>query len=207
LPVDFSNIAIPFLQKQQIWDIAEKVRKKYWGDELPVDIEIIAERGYNIYLTPVPGLKSVANTEAFLSSNLDEIMFDLKSPDVRLRFSIAHELGHKELHSNQIMALRRNSYDEWREMLDNIPAEIWGRAEWQAREFAGRLLVPRLRLIKIIKENKQLIDQAKNKVPDLEISALNEYLSRHLSSQFDVSDDVIIARLLAEALDPFSIVS
>ncbi len=207
MPIDFSQIKIPYLQKQQIWDKADFIRLKHWGKKIPVNVDIIAERDFNIHLTPVNGLKYCANTEAFLLSTLDEIAYDINSPDVRLRFSIAHELGHRELHSNQIIALRRNSYEEWKEMLDNIPPEIWGRAEFQAREFAGRLLVPRTHLINIIKDNKSLIDKAKNAVPDLETSALNEYLSRHLSSPFNVSADVINARLSSEDIDPFKLVS
>jgi len=142
LPVDFSRIQIPFLDNDEIRRKADEFRKEYWGDRIPVDIELIVERNLRLTIIPVANLFSEAHTEAYLSGDLREIAYDPARPEPRIRFSIAHEVGHYVLHGEIIKQLRTSSYDEWKRIQLDLPDGLWGRAEYQAREFAGRLLVP-----------------------------------------------------------------
>jgi Zn-dependent peptidase ImmA (M78 family) len=151
LPIDFSDIQIPFLKNEEIWKRADEFRQKYWGDRIPVDIELIAERNLDLLMIPVPNLRSQADTEAYLSGDLKEIVYDPDTPEVRIRFSVAHEIGHFVLHSDVIKILRTSSPEEWKETQRTLPEAIWGRAEYPAREFAGRVLVPREQLVKSLK--------------------------------------------------------
>lgn len=87
-------------------------------------------------------------------------------------------------------------------MQKDLPEAMWGRAEFQAREFAGRLLVPPSLLIQELKVLKPLIEKAKKIVPDLEDSVIKELLSPKLAKRFYVSDDVIVRRIDAEGISP-----
>ncbi|MFN0156613.1 MAG: ImmA/IrrE family metallo-endopeptidase [Bacteroidota bacterium] len=205
--LDFQKMNVPRLEESEIRDIADQVRHKYWGDGIPVDVELIAEKGFDLTFTPVPGLKQLANTEAFLLSTLDEIVCEINSPEVRLRFSIAHELGHKVLHPAQVALLRPTSYENWKQILDTIPMWIWKRMEYQANEFAGRLLVPRGKLIDSLKHTtcQKLLDKVRETLPDADSQALYPYIAKHICKDFNVSDNAMKIRLQVEGIDLFSL--
>ena len=84
----------------------------------------------------------------------------------------------------------------------NLPEALWGRAEYQAREFAGRLLVPPELLIQELRLLKPLIEKGKQIIPDLEDSAIRELVGPKLAKRFYVSDEVIVRRMIAEDISP-----
>lgn len=200
--MELSDLTIPYLSDEVIHQKADNFLIKNWGDKIPVDIELIVERELKLDLIPLPGLKRIAGTEAFLSGDLSEIIFDNERPEVRIRFSIAHEVGHFVLHKEQINILRAKSYENWKEIIKNIPGPIWGRAEYQASEFAGRLLVPKQALIKSIKKRKSLIKQAKAILND-DSDSLIEYLAPSISKEFCVADKTMSIRFHKEDINPF----
>ncbi len=68
---------------------------------LPVPIEEIVEFDYEIEVIPIDGILDDLEIDAFLTSNLKTIYVDefvMKHRHRRLRFSLAHELAHFELH-------------------------------------------------------------------------------------------------------------
>lgn len=205
MPIDFSNIKIPFIEYEQLWKIADDVRSKFWNNTIPVDVDLIAEKGLNMQLTPCNSLKLFVHTEAFLVGTLDEILVDLTSPEVRIRFSLAEEIGHKILHPNQIKLLRVKSFDDWKNILIELPTSIWSRADHQAKEFAGRLLVPKPDLIQTIKDYTPQIKKAKQEMPDLNKDDLNPFLAGSIAKRFKVSDNVISIRLKSEKINPIEI--
>lgn len=198
MDIDFSKLSIPFREHVDLWEKADKFRKQYWIEDIPVDIELIAERDLDMLMIPVEGLMYKAHTDAFISGDLKEIIYDPGLPDVRIRFSVAHEIGHYILHRDIIQKLRPGSYDEWKEIQLKIPEALWGRAEYQAREFAGRVLVPPEQLKATIKDLETLINQAKESIPDLEEEAAREFVSGKISRKFFVSAEVIKKRLEVE---------
>jgi len=200
--LELSDLTIPYLSDEVIHQKADNFLIKNWGDKIPVDIELIVERELKLDLIPLPGLKRIAGTEAFLSGDLSEIIFDNERPEVRIRFSIAHEVGHFVLHKEQINILRAKSYENWKEIIKNIPGPIWGRAEYQASEFAGRLLVPKQALIESIKKRKSLIKQAKAILND-DSDSLIEYLAPSISKEFCVADKTMSIRFHKEDINPF----
>jgi len=202
LPIDFSDIQIPFLRNEEIRKRADEFREKHWGNKIPVDIEFIAERNLDLLMITVPNLRSQADTEAYLSGDLKEIVYDPDIPEVRIRFSVAHEIGHFVLHAEVIKKLRISSAEEWKEMQRTFPEAIWGRAEYQAREFAGRVLVPREQLVRSLKDLQNEIQKARNLVPDLEITVLKELVSPKIAKKFYVSDEVIVRRMDTEEILP-----
>lgn len=83
-----------------------------------------------------------------------------------------------------------------------MPDTLWGRAEYQAREFAGRLLVPPQLLVAELKKLQPLIEQARTVVPDIELPVIKDHVSTKLSKIFLVSHEVIIRRMDAEGISP-----
>jgi Zn-dependent peptidase ImmA (M78 family) len=167
-----------------------------------VDIELIAERNLKLLIIPIPNLRYLAHTEAYLAGNLMEIAYDPIMNDVRTRFSIAHEIGHLILHADVLRKLRPDSIEERKEMQITLPEALLGRAEYQAREFAGRLLVPANKLMETLTNLKPLIEQAKRIAPDLELPVIKELVSPKLARKFFVSDEVILRRMDAEGISP-----
>jgi Zn-dependent peptidase ImmA (M78 family) len=94
LPKDFTDIQIPYLSDDVIRQAADDFRKRTWGDKIPVDVEFIADNHLNILIIPINGLQSLAHTEAYLTGDLKEINYEPHCPEVRIRFTIAHEIGH-----------------------------------------------------------------------------------------------------------------
>lgn len=202
MAIDPLRVQIPFLKDEEIRLRADGFREQHWGDRIPVDIELVAERNLHLMMIPIPGLRSQIQTDAFLSNDLKEIIYDPKCPDVRVRFSVAHEIAHLVLHAGVIAAFRPRSLDEWKEMQHQLPETMWGRAEYQAREFAGRLLVPVRQLVETLREFQPLIIKAQQIVPDLELPVIKDLLSPKLAKRFFVSDEVIIRRMDAEGISP-----
>lgn len=60
----------------------------------------------------------------------------------RYRFSLAHEIGHMILHKDLYDHYKFNSIGEWIKVINEIPQDLKERAEFQAKEFAGLVLVP-----------------------------------------------------------------
>ena len=198
------SVAVPFLRLPDIWKEAEAVRAKCWDSTIPVNIDVISERCFDLLFVPIPSLSSMVNLDAYVTGNLREIHYDPASIDVRVRFSVAHELGHVVMHPGQITTLRSGSYAEWKETIDNLPDLEWGRAEFQAREFAGRLLVPKEALITEIGKEKAKLDGAK-KIPDIEHDALALAVARTICGRFNVSGKVIQMRIKSEGIDLFNV--
>lgn len=103
--MDPRNFKAPFITPEQAWVKADRIRSKYWpSDKLPVEVEeILWEVG--LRLDPIASLKSDGDVDALLTGDLTRIIVDLEEymDDRmlnRMRFSIAHELGHFVLHGD-----------------------------------------------------------------------------------------------------------
>jgi Zn-dependent peptidase ImmA (M78 family) len=199
LDIDFKKL-ISYKKLSNIQNSADEFRLKYWGDGIPVDIELIIERDLNILVIPIESLKHSCQTDAMILRNMEEIVYDPNVPVNRLRYSIAHEVGHLILHKKAIEHLRPESYDNWFEVIQSIPETVWGTAEFQAYEFAGRLLVPVDKLNEEINNLSELIDTAKKEIPNIEQEVLIEYISPKISKVFTVSPDVISRRIKIEEI-------
>ena len=146
--------------------------------------------------------------EAYLRSDLTGIVVDHdhymdEKFANRMRFSFAHELGHFFLHRELYERVAFESADEWKEILLGLPEADYTYFEYQANEFAGRLLVPREVLIHeienagdVLKRNKML-DHIKSD-PYAVLSAI----STRIGKTFGVSFEVIEKRAEREKLWP-----
>ncbi len=194
---DVSNFRCPFLAKQDIWTEADKFRESSWpGKTLPLDMERIIEMELGLTIEPITDLQRELDVDAFLKRDFSGIVVDLECfMDERFRnrfrFSLAHEIGHLALHRDLFDEYPINSIEEWKYFITGIPEEQYKYIEYQANEFAGRLLIPRNVLVEEIGrclgliEDPQLIDYLRK-----DPAAVLSRISPRISRIFGVSDEV-----------------
>ncbi|MDP3041719.1 MAG: ImmA/IrrE family metallo-endopeptidase [Candidatus Omnitrophota bacterium] len=171
---------------------------------IPIPIEEIIELQMKMDIISIPGLKDSfakmgLEIDAFISSDLKSISVDRYIYENRLnryRFSLAHEIGHKILHEYLYAQFKFNVRDQWIKVLNQIPISERQIVEWQADEFAGLILVPRLVLKneygKAIKEAETIVKKSFEDNPSLVENVVIEYF---LTGKFNVSKYVIRRRL------------
>lgn len=203
---DPKKIVAPFLRQETIREKAEEFRKKFVkSDKLPIDILQVAEFSVGLNLIPEAGLKNNSDIDAVLLSDnsgilidQDEFLDDRKQN--RIRFSIAHELGHYFLHREVYDGVNFESIDDWIKFFYDIPEDQYGWLEMHANEFAGRLLVPQEELAD---QYQQMIIPVM-KQHRIDISTLSEdllkYIAEPIKGVFGVSGDVIAKRLIKEGI-------
>ena len=120
-----------------------------------------------------------------------------------MRFSFGHELGHLFLHKDLYIKLGIDSPESWKDFILYVPENEYISFEWQANEFAGRLLVPYAELKKevekigeILKENDLLT------FLEMDSDAVLSRISPMLCKPFGVSTEVIERRVKREGLWP-----
>jgi Zn-dependent peptidase ImmA (M78 family) len=200
----FDNLA--FIPDQEIREKADIYRETICPkQEIPLDIFTIIEFDLDIDIQPIPNLKTSADTETVLLSDFSTILVDRDDFmddrfQNRMTFSIAHELGHIELHQRLIDDFFPDSVDEYIETLLKVSEIQYRRFEYQAYEFAGRLLVPRDKLVNELKKERDNIQRFLAEFP-----GPSDYLAAHVATningKFGVSSDVIEKRIDKEGID------
>jgi len=154
---------------------------------------------------------STVDIDAYLKRDLSGIVvdYDCYMNDKftnRMRFSFAHELGHFFLHKDIYMKFEIDSPEDWTNFVLNMPENEYKSFEWQANEFAGRLLVPYPDLENQIEKVGGILKE-NNLIPFLGIDpdAVLSRISPMLCKPFGVSTEVIERRVKREGLWPPSI--
>ena len=194
------------LTMSEIRDIAETFRSEYiFNDSIPVDIERIIESTMGIYIIPVKSLQHDCDMEGFISRDFKSIYLDedLYMDDryyKRVRFTIAHEIGHLVLHRSNIDMVRFLSDNDWKGFRLNLLDEPLRWFETQASEFAGRLLVPLDQLINAFKEARiEIMKKNTNwDAPKIDDEELLSIIASRISPKFGISAEVIEKRLRKE---------
>jgi len=193
--------------KPEIWKAAEEFRYRYVSppDMIPVPINEIVEFDLKIDLEPQPGLRERCDIDGFLTSDLKSICVDNdcyfnERYDNRLRFTLAHEIGYLVLHREIIEQCSYETPEEWIRFRENLPEEDLSWFEFQAYEFAGRLLVPKKKLTEAISLLRDKINQFKSLTGKNGGDLLREYVSNAICKEFKVSPDVILRRINSERI-------
>jgi len=197
--MDYKNIKVPYLDNKKIKEEAKNFRKKFWDNSIPIDIETIIDVKLKIYIIPILGFLRLASVDALISSDYKSIYVDKEvyldeRRHNRLRFSLAHEIGHFVLHKKVYNSFNIKNLEDYYRLNRNIPTKEYGYLETQANKFAGYLLVPR----EILRIEKQKELKRKNNpswFKRLDRKTLNSYLAIPLSKTFNVSEDVIVIAL------------
>jgi Zn-dependent peptidase ImmA (M78 family) len=188
--MDYSKIKIPYIKNLEIEKQAKNFRQKYYQGELPINIEKIIDISLKIDIIPLPNLEKMCNTDALITSDwqslyIDKDLFEDERRQNRLRFSLAHEIGHLILHKDLYNIFEINSFEDFYNFIDLMPGEQYGYLETQANKFASYLLVPR----EIIKER---LGRETKKVADIQKfdkTLLKSYLAIPLAREFGISQE------------------
>src|SRR5204862_5538896 len=194
--------------KERIWLEADRLRAAHpAGRELPVKVLDLAEFDLHLDLVPMNGVREQLDIDALLMGDLKSILVDKRafmSPrlEYRLRFSVAHEIGHLVLHRAIYAGLQHTTASEWFDYISAIPDVEYGWVEWQAYEFAGRLLVPPEPLRQAFQaaiKTAQTAGYADWLAAD---EAALDYIATRIAPKIGVSAEVIAKRLRVEKLWP-----
>lgn len=206
---EVSHFKCKYIDKKDIWQFAEEFRSKYWQENiLPVDIESIVEKRLKLNIEPKHDLLGELDIDAYLRIDLTGIVVDhdcfMDERFInRLRFSYAHEVGHLILHRDIYTQLPISNPTEWKHFILNVPDREYGFFEYQANEFAGRVLVPRDRLIKEL--NRCLVIVKEIGMVDYltaDPTAVLSSIGPTLCKPFGVSYQVVERRVEREELWP-----
>jgi hypothetical protein len=194
---------IPYIPIEKIHRAADSFRDQYAKESCPVEIQDIVEFDLGMKLIPHPGLWEHHGIDAFLTSDFSGICIDenqllQECYQGRLRFSLAHEIGHKILHRNLWLPLKIERPVDYLRFYDTLDEREYGSIEFQAYEFAGRMLVDPVRL-------KQELEKQLKKIPsEFDIkrnaTAIGAYVASPIARVFGVSSVVIEKRLQKEKL-------
>ena len=115
--MDYSDFKTPYISDKKIRELADKTRVKFWGGEIPVDIEKVLIK-LKISIIPVDGLLRHISFDFFVSSDWKNVYVDNDAylDDFkyrRVRFSMAHELGHLVLHRDVYESLKIKSLEDY----------------------------------------------------------------------------------------------
>jgi len=194
----------PFISKEELWNRAEDVRTTYLQDNnLPIDSELICERaGLIIDPKDLPVLfdSCIIISRNMLYIQLKRYMDDRFENHLRLTF--AHELGHFILHRPLLEELDMQTIDDYIGFFDTEKDETYSRFEYQADEFAGRLLVPTGQLQKRLEELINTLQPDQRSLVASNMECFKDITSEKICREFGVSKAVIAIRLEREGLWP-----
>jgi Zn-dependent peptidase ImmA (M78 family) len=193
---------IPILSNAAVIERAKSLLTQHgYEKELPVDVELLAERELGLDITPIPGFRQ-RGIDGLLAQDLATIYVDenvQRNVVTRYRFTLAHEIGHLVLHGDVIRQHFLGAENEFLMLWETLSEEEYDHAERQANVFAAALLMPSNLL------QSQFENAAANLARvGLTFDSLESHsklkLVRALSSEFAVSPDSLRIRLVREGL-------
>lgn len=185
----YKNLTVPFVGNSYIKNKADEFRLKFWGKDIPVEIEEIVEIKLKIKIIPIPNLMTQCGVDAQITSDFSAIYVDQKNYENntnRFRFSLAHELGHYVLHEKFYKDLKILNFSDVAAFMNEIDEEEYSHLEVQANKFGNYLLVPRDELAKIRQDVIKEVSK-KHDIENIDEKTLDSYLAGQISSQFLVS--------------------
>lgn len=202
------NFKAPYIAPQEIWRQADEFRNRVCPSKtIPVDVLSVVEFDLGLEVRPVSRLKEDNDIDALLLGDWQTILVDQNQYmddryTNRLRYSIAHELGHYVLHPEVFRQFPQGSVEEWIAFMRDLPEKEYSFLEYHAYEFAGRFLVPTDALREALEDAIKVAQQGGMLRSQLQDDAHLQYLAKPISRVFEVSSSVIERRLLKEKLWP-----
>jgi len=195
----YYNVKVPFLSNEKIKEEANLFRKKFWDDRIPIDIEYIIDVKLKIFIVPIPDFLKNCNIDALISSDWKCIYVDKdeyldERRHNRLRFSLAHEIGHFILHNKIYDSFNIKDSKDYYRLYKNLPVIQYGYLETQANKFASYLLVPR-EILATERERKLKKKDNPEWFKGVDKKTMNSYLAIPISKTFNVSEEVITIAL------------
>ncbi len=188
--MNYKDIIVPYLDNLE--ERVEVFRKDFWNNTIPVEIEEIIELKLKISLAPILGFWKLTKMDALITSNWRCIYVDYEKYmrcDNRLRFSLAHEIGHYVMHRQIYNNFGIKTLEDYRKLYKDIPTRQYGYLEVQANRFASHLLIPRKVLA--IEMEKELKNKNDPRIEKIDRQKLNSYLAIPLAKKFKVSEEAL----------------
>lgn len=199
--MDPTRVTAPKLKQSQIQKEVDEVREKYPAAKvLPVHVEDLIDLDLDLDLQSAANLLALSGTDALILPDWKTVLVDLaefEDPKMtnRLRFSLAHELGHYFLHREVYSDLSFASVEDWIAFVVGIPEEVYGWLEYHADEFAGRLLVPETELRESFRDAVKLLDGTKYAGRSDFPEPVADAVAKKICSRFGVSYRPVRSRL------------
>lgn len=203
-----ANFRAPYFSKDEIWRKADEFRARVWPTaKIPIDVMDIVEFTLGMEFRTISALRSDDDVDALLLGDwktiiVDQGLFLDDRYSNRLRFSIAHELGHYVLHKDLFSEIQWATTEEWVCFMRDIPEREYSFIEYHASEFAGRFMVPPDALRSELEKALLLVEE--NGLPRTRLTEDSHlvYIATGIAKSFDLSSDVIERRLKYEQLWP-----
>ena len=192
----------PYYSKDELRARAEHcLGGRHLNREIPVPVERIIEQ-MGIDIVPTPGIQLVCDVDAYTTWDLKWICVEefvyLHRP-ARYRFSLAHELGHIELHAAVFKSYSFHTANEWKEFVSSIDEREYRFLEFHANEFAGHFLVPRTDLLAEVAACKRRVSELLgNSEPGPEV--VRDFIAECVGQRFEVSPQVAMRRMEREGI-------
>jgi hypothetical protein len=202
---------IPFLSDAEIHAKVEAFKSSLDSDllKLPFDAAYVAEVCLRLEPIPLKGLWDDLHIDAALTPDLSGFYVDEESygkvyeenpadrwRENRLRFSIAHEIGHYVLHRHVVEEDRFRDVEEY--MAWRRTHRDFCSPEYQADEFAGKLLVPRENLVEEYDHVCAALNAANPAWRGME--GARNHVAKKIAPRFGVSPQVVEKRLDREGI-------
>ncbi len=197
-----NKIRAPYLSVETIRKKVEKFRNEHNScKNIPIDMEELLELELQLDIITLPLLYSECDIEAMLLSDGKSIIIDkdiyMHACSNKMRFTLAHEVGHLILHKSLWEKYRLSNVEEFIKFHKHIDEVQYRYLERHASEFAGRLLVPFEELVEKTREALETIPSEIDISPKDALPSLAPTICRY----FHVSDKVIEIRLSRENID------
>jgi hypothetical protein len=202
---------VPFLEYEAIWKIADDFRD---GPQLhgynipPIDVLYIIDVVLGFDVIPTPSLFADIRMDAAILPGQKEIYVDRDSMEEwegkdnwiekRLRFSVAHELGHYFMHQDLLAEFNPADLNQFKKWILKYGSN--SRIELQADEFAGRFLVPPDNLFKEYDQIQRRMEEADSRWHEIE--GMRARMANRIAPKFGVTRKVIETRFDHEAIWP-----
>lgn len=195
-----------------VWTAVEDFRRTYLAgqeERLPVDVFTVVELRLRLDVIPFDDLSAKYGIDAALVPDFTGIYVDAESyvlwergpiwKQNRLRFSVAHELGHFVLHRDAAAKVSFKSFEEFARHFNANDGPKY-QLEQEANEFAGRLLVP---IERLREQFDRFANQIRAIMPNwIRSEDLRVKFAETVAPKFGVHAQAILTRLDREGLWP-----
>ncbi|MEO7100713.1 MAG: ImmA/IrrE family metallo-endopeptidase [Luteolibacter sp.] len=197
---------------QHVWTKIEELRERYElleEQRTPIDVFTFFEVDLGLDPIPFDDFTAKYRVEAAITADFTGLYLDAEQYSLmergpewklnRLRFTIAHELAHFFLHRDLPQAENFSSLPNFARWTANYGGRKY-TAEQEANEFAGRLLVPDIRLRSLFEE---FAPEAEKLVPNfMQSGPLRDKFADKVAPRFGVNAQVIAVRLDRDEIWP-----
>ncbi|MDD5676806.1 MAG: ImmA/IrrE family metallo-endopeptidase [Kiritimatiellae bacterium] len=205
------NTPVEFLENEAIWEAADKFRESAQlsgHNRPPIDVVYIVDVVLKFDVIDIPEMFTDLRMDAAIVPSEQAIYMDREALERwdrkdhwierRLRFTVAHELGHLILHENYMAEAVFSDIAIFKRWM--LKHQQDRRVEDQADEFAGRFLVPLEILRASYDQYVQEVAKADQNWRDIE--GMREHIAKKLAPRFGVNHQVIETRFDHEGIWP-----